>query len=75
MKKVFAKLTVILIVAALVISAVPFAVSAKTTDIFVSAESMDEVLAVALTAAEHPARKERLAALLPTAPERPGVRL
>ena len=42
---------------------------------FVSAESMDEVLAVALTAAEHPARKERLAALLPTAPERPGVRL
>ena len=42
MKKVFAKLTVILIISALIISAVPFAVSAKTTDIVVSAESIAE---------------------------------
>ena len=40
MKKTFAKLIGVLIVAALMISAVPFAVSAKTTDIFVSAESI-----------------------------------
>ena len=42
MKKGFAKLTGILICAALIISAVPFAVSAKTTEIFVSAERIED---------------------------------
>lgn len=42
MKKRFAKLIGIIISAALVFSAVPFAVSARTTDIFVSAQSIED---------------------------------